>query len=117
MQTRCAFCKAGTELLYISYTDWGSSSGRAMAQAFSRRPLAAEGWVRPTVSLCEVCHGQNDTGTCFSNGYVHISWEFQSGAHPEFFNWAGADPEVTYPTSCWIYKLCYTDHVINTTVT
>jgi hypothetical protein len=38
MQTRCVYCKVGTELLYISYTDWGFNSGRAIAQAFSRRP-------------------------------------------------------------------------------
>jgi hypothetical protein len=38
-------------------------SGRAMAQAVSRRPLTAEDRVRARVNPCGICGGQSDTGT------------------------------------------------------
>jgi hypothetical protein len=42
------------------------TSGRAMAQAVSHRPLTAEARVRSQVSPCGVCGGQSGTGTGFS---------------------------------------------------
>jgi hypothetical protein len=41
-------------------------TGRAMAQAVSRRPLTAETRVRSQVNPCEICGGQSGTGTGFS---------------------------------------------------
>jgi hypothetical protein len=41
-------------------------SGRAMAQAVSRRPLTAEARVRVRVNQCGICGGQSGTGTGFS---------------------------------------------------
>ena len=64
-QTGCVYCKVGTDLLYICYTDWGFSSHRAKPQAVSRRVLTAEASFRSQASRCEVCGGQNDTGTGF----------------------------------------------------
>jgi hypothetical protein len=40
-------------------------TGRAMAQAVSRRPLTAEARVRSRVSPCGICGGQSGTGTGF----------------------------------------------------
>jgi hypothetical protein len=40
--------------------------GRAMAQAVSRWPLAAEARVRARVNPCEICGGQSGTGQVFS---------------------------------------------------
>jgi hypothetical protein len=42
------------------------SQDRAMDQAVSRRPLAAEARIRSRVSPCGVCGGQSGTGTGFS---------------------------------------------------
>ena len=41
-------------------------SGRAMAQAVSRRPLTAEARVRSRVGPCGICSGQSGTETVFS---------------------------------------------------
>jgi hypothetical protein len=43
--------------------------GRAMAQAVSRQPLAAETRVRAPVSPCGICGGQSGTETVFSPSY------------------------------------------------
>jgi hypothetical protein len=43
-----------------------SYTGRAMAQAVSRRPHTAEACVRSRVSPCEIYGGQSGTGTGFS---------------------------------------------------
>ena len=47
---------------YMSVTD---TLGRAMAQAVSRRPLAAEARVRSRLRPCGICGGQSGTGTGF----------------------------------------------------
>jgi hypothetical protein len=41
-------------------------TGRAMAQAVSRRPLTSEARVRSRFSPYEICGGQSGTGTGFS---------------------------------------------------
>jgi hypothetical protein len=41
------------------------TSGRAMTQVVSRRPLTAEAQVRARVNPCGICGGQSGTGTGF----------------------------------------------------
>jgi hypothetical protein len=48
------------------YPHLRTGTGRAMTQAVSRRPLAAEVRVRSWMSLCGICGGQSGTGTGFS---------------------------------------------------
>ena len=48
------------------------SSGRAMAQAFSRLTLTAEAWFRSQVSRCEIYGGQSGTGTVLRLSSVGI---------------------------------------------
>jgi hypothetical protein len=41
------------------------TTGRAKAQAVSRRPLTAESQIRARVNPCGICGGQSGTGTRF----------------------------------------------------
>ena len=50
----------------MSHIVQGAVSGRAMAQAVSRRPLTAEARFRSRVSPCGFCGGQSGAGTGFS---------------------------------------------------
>jgi hypothetical protein len=47
-----------------------------MAQAFSRRSLPSEAWVRSRVGLCGICCGQSGTGTCFCPSSLTFSCQF-----------------------------------------
>jgi hypothetical protein len=53
-------------------------SGRAMAQAVSRRPIMAKDRVRARVSPCRICGGQSDTGTDFSPSYSDFACQYVS---------------------------------------
>jgi hypothetical protein len=57
-------------------------SGRAMAQAVSRRPATAEARVRSWVSPCGICVGQSDTGTGFSASTSVFPCQFHSTGAP-----------------------------------
>jgi hypothetical protein len=50
-------------------------SGRAMAQAVSRRPLTAEARVHARASSCGICSGQSGTGTGFK---IDFRWQCHS---------------------------------------
>jgi hypothetical protein len=50
--------------------------GRATAQVVSRRPLAAEAWVRDRVNPCGICGGQSGTGTGFSPSYLVLPCQY-----------------------------------------
>ena len=58
------------------------STGRAMAQAVSRRPLTAEEQVRSRVSPCRICGGQSGTGTDFSPSTSAFPCQFHSTGAP-----------------------------------
>jgi hypothetical protein len=53
-------------------------SGRAMAQAVSRRSPTAEARVRSRVSPCGICGGQSGTGTGFSPNTSAFPCQFHS---------------------------------------
>ena len=48
-----------------SYKEKNSSKGRAMVEAFRRRPVIAESRVRYQVTPCEICAGQSGTVKSF----------------------------------------------------
>jgi hypothetical protein len=52
--------------------------GRATDQVVSRRPLAAEAWVRSRVNPCGICGGQNGTGTGFSPSSLVLPCQYHS---------------------------------------
>jgi hypothetical protein len=56
--------------------------GRAMAQAVSRRPSAAEDRVRSRVSPCGVCGGQSGTETGFFSELSVFPCQFHSTGAP-----------------------------------
>jgi hypothetical protein len=60
------------------------NSGRAMAQAVSRRPPTAEARVRSRVSPCGICGGQSGTGTGFSSTTSVLPCQFHSTGAPLF---------------------------------
>jgi hypothetical protein len=49
-----------------------------MAQAVSRRPLAAEARVRARINLCGICGLQSGTGTDFSSSSSVFSCQYHS---------------------------------------
>jgi hypothetical protein len=51
-------------IYFVAKHSW-FCQGRTMAQAVSRRPLAAQTRVPFWVSLCEMCSGQSETGRGF----------------------------------------------------
>ena len=53
-----------------------------MAQAVSRRPLAAEARVRSLVSTCGICGGHSGTGTGFSPSTSVFPCQFHSTGAP-----------------------------------
>jgi hypothetical protein len=53
-------------------------TGRAMAQAVSRRPLSAEIRVRSRVGPCGICGGQSGIGTDFSPSTAVFPCQFHS---------------------------------------
>jgi hypothetical protein len=53
-----------------------------MAQAVSRRPLAAETRVRSWVGPCGICGGQSGTGTGFSPSISVFPYQFHSTGAP-----------------------------------
>jgi hypothetical protein len=53
-----------------------------MVQAFSRRPLTAETWVRSRVGTRGICGGQSGTGTGFSPSTSVFSCQFHSTGAP-----------------------------------
>jgi hypothetical protein len=57
-------------------------TGRAMAQAVSRRPPTAEARVRSLVSPCGICGGQSGTGTGFSPSCSVFPCQFHSTGAP-----------------------------------
>jgi hypothetical protein len=54
----------------------------AMAKAISRRPLAAEAWVRSRVSPCGICGGQSGTEIGFSPSSSVFPCQFHSTGAP-----------------------------------
>jgi hypothetical protein len=58
------------------------TSGRAMAQAFSRRPLTVEAWIRSRVLQCGICCGQSCAGTGFSPSTSVFPCQFHSTGAP-----------------------------------
>jgi hypothetical protein len=57
-------------------------SGRAKAQAVSRRPPSAQVRVRSRVSPCGICDGQSGTGTGFSPSTSVFPCQFHSTGAP-----------------------------------
>jgi hypothetical protein len=57
-------------------------SGRAMAQAVSRRPPTAEARVQSRVSPCGICGGQSGSGTGFSPSTSVFPCQFHSTGVP-----------------------------------
>jgi hypothetical protein len=57
-------------------------TGRAMAQAVSRRPVTAEDRVRSWVSPCGICGRQSGTGTRFSPSVSVFPCQFHSTGAP-----------------------------------
>jgi hypothetical protein len=55
---------------------------RAMAQAVSRRPHAAEARVRSRVGPCGICGGQSGTGTGFPPSTPVFPCQFHSTGAP-----------------------------------
>jgi hypothetical protein len=58
------------------------ASGRAMAQAVSRRPPTAEARVRSRNSPCGICGGQSGTGTGFPTSTSVFPCQFHSTGAP-----------------------------------
>jgi hypothetical protein len=67
--------------MYLS-SIFNALSGRAMAQAVSRRPLTAEARVQSRVSPCGICGGQSSTGTGFSPITSVVPCQFHSTGAP-----------------------------------
>jgi hypothetical protein len=57
-------------------------ASRAMVQAVSRRPLAAEARVRSRISPCGICSGQSGTETDFSPSTSVFTCQFNSTGDP-----------------------------------
>jgi hypothetical protein len=58
------------------------TEGRAVAQAVSRRPLAAEARIRSRISPCGICGGQSGTGTGLSPSTSVFPCQFHSTCAP-----------------------------------
>jgi hypothetical protein len=57
-------------------------TGRAMAQAVSRRPPTAKARVRSRVDPCGICGGESGTGTGFSSSTSVLPCQFHSTGAP-----------------------------------
>jgi hypothetical protein len=55
-----------------------SRFGRAMSQAVSPWPLAAEVHFGILISPCLICGGQSDIGTCLSSSFCFLPSEYNS---------------------------------------
>jgi hypothetical protein len=77
----CYMCKNHDRLcvpVHFNMTVCMRMSGRAMAQAVSRRPLTAESWVRARVYPCGICGGQSGTGAGFSPSFSVFPCQYNS---------------------------------------
>jgi hypothetical protein len=59
----CPLSAKTNNALEFHICDKGRVFGHAMAQAVSHLPLTAEAQIQSLVSPCEICDGQNGTGT------------------------------------------------------
>jgi hypothetical protein len=70
--------------------------GRAIAQAVSRRPFAAEARVQSRVGPCAICGGQSGTGTGFSPSTSVFPCQFHSTGAP--LKWKNRKNLITFLT-------------------